>query len=598
MSLCDPPWGADLPFTPLDLAFAQFLQEREPAGDSRHAWLAALASHQLGRGHACLDLGQLAADAAGLLAWDDAASAQIPRDLADAAPRLAWAQGASSPLVLVEDGAVRRLYLRRAWSAEQRILEQLSARLARRCPPPFRLAEQLDALFTSPVPAGLPDWQRVACEVAASHYFTVITGGPGTGKTTTVTRLLALLASDARARGSVLRAHLAAPTGKAASRLSQSIGKRLRELPLALQEGVPTQATTLHQLLNLRGTSRAAPTPQLATDLVIVDEASMVDLEMMARLLDAVPRNARLVLLGDKDQLASVEAGAVLAQLCERPQLAAQIVTLQYSHRFANDSGIGRWAQVVNAGDASQAAALWQQLPRWSSLGEAPMQRLAPARLPDAQFTAAVRAGWSAWREQLADLVARREACSDAEAIELLEAFAAFQVLGALRQGPWGTEQLNGLIARSLGFGRERWYAGRPVMVTHNDYTLKLMNGDVGLTLPREGGALRVAFLDAEGALRWVLPSRLEGVETVFAMTVHKSQGSEYGEVLLVLPDQASPVLTRELLYTGITRAMRRLTLLVPERKVLLEAVRRRVRRSGGLVDGPLGRSAQGPLTG
>ena len=576
---------AELPFTALDRAFASFLAEREPAADERHLWLAALASHQLGRGHACLDLAQLTQDAAALLAWDARSVQQIPPDLAQAADSLPWVTGAASPLVRVQLAGAQRLYLRRAWSAEQRILQSVAARLAQRCVPPADLAGQLDRLFPASPPAGETDGQRRACEVAAANYFAVITGGPGTGKTTTVTRLLALLASDARARGTTLRAHLAAPTGKAASRLSQSIGARLRDLPGPMQTDVPTQATTLHKLLGLRGTERGREVAPLATDLVVIDEASMVDLEMMARLLQAVPLGARLVLLGDKDQLASVEAGAVLAQLCERPQLAAQIVTLRHSHRFADDSGIGRWAKVVNAGEDAKVAGLWQRLPHWSVASQEPVQRITPQRLPDGQFTAAVCSGWSAWRVALATQLQSHAMCSDAQALALLEQFASFQVLGALRQGPWGTEQLNALIARSLGFPREEWYAGRPVMVTHNDYTLKLMNGDVGLALPREG-SLRVAFRDAQGALRWVLPQRLENVETVFAMTVHKSQGSEYGEVLLVLPDQPSPVLTRELLYTGITRAMGRLTLVVPERKVLTAAVCERVRRSGGLIDG------------
>jgi exodeoxyribonuclease V alpha subunit len=312
----------------------------------------------------------------------------------------------------------------------------------------------------------------------------------------------------------------------------------------------------------------------------------MVDLEMMARLLDAVPVSARLVLLGDKDQLASVEAGAVLSQLCERASLQDQIVTLRVSHRFGAGSGIGRWAAAVNAGDAAAVLAAFDAAPRWSPTGTATIRRLEAGSLRDASLAACVAAGWSAWLDRLQAQLATRRPCSDEQAAALLAEFARFQVLAALREGPWGVTQLNARIPRALGFtSREAWYPGRPVMVTRNDYALRLMNGDIGLALPRDGG-LRVAFRDAAGALRWVLPSRLEDVETVFAMSVHKSQGSEFHDLLLVLPESSSPVLTRELLYTGITRAMSRLTLLAPSREVLRTAVGARVRRSGGLAEG------------
>jgi exodeoxyribonuclease V alpha subunit len=588
LSAAATPWDpacTELPLTLLDRAFARFLAEREPSQDPRHAWLAALASHQLGRGHACLDLTQLDAAASELLAWDAAALRALPARLAESAATLPWCRGVASHLVLDKATAPRRLYLRRAWLAEQRILARLAERQVLPVEPPAQLDALLDRLFPQPPAEGGTDWQRQACASAARHRFTVITGGPGTGKTTTVVRLIALLAADARARGRPFVAKLAAPTGKAASRLSQSIAAQLERLPAELAAGLPTAASTLHKLLGVRGDARDACPAPLAADLVVVDEASMVDLEMMARLLDAVPVTARLVLLGDKDQLASVEAGAVLSQLCERPSLQNQIVTLQVSHRFTADSGIGRWASRVNAGDAAAVLADFDATPAWSPTQNASVTRLRAPSLRAVDLDACVRAGWSAWRARLAPLVASQGSCSDAGADALLTDFAAFQVLAALREGPWGVAQLNARIARCLGFtSRETWYAGRPVLLTRNDYALGLMNGDIGLALPREGG-LRIAFRDMAGALRWVLPSRLEDVETVFAMTVHKSQGSEFRDLLLVLPDTPSPVLTRELLYTGITRAMSRLTLLAPSREVLRAAIGARVSRSGGLAD-------------
>jgi len=571
-----------LPFSPLDRAFAAFLARRQPATDPRHVWLAALASHQFGRGHACLDLLALAGAPGELLAWNQADIDLLPADLAAASVGLPWTQGGpTSPLVLEGPTGAGRLYLRRAWQDEQTILARLAERQSLPVDPPARLAERLDALFGDMTGPGVM-LQRQACEVAARHRFTLVTGGPGTGKTTTVVRLLALLAAAARDRGQPFVARLAAPTGKAASRLSQSIGGQLARLPAGYADGVPTEASTLHKLLGLKGDDADRPPTPVVADVVVIDEASMIDLGMMARLLDAVPASARLILLGDKDQLASVEAGAVLAQLCARTSLAPQTVTLTYSHRFGADSAIGLWASRVNAGEADTVVADFKSLPGWSPEGIDAIRRLAGDGR--AQLADVVRQGWADWHNRLALLRDSGRDCDEVAAGSLLEAFAAFQVLCALREGPQGVGALNARVEQALGFdARDGWYAGRPVMVTRNDYALKLMNGDIGLCLPRDGGR-RVAFRDAEGRLRWVLPSRLEDVETVFAMTVHKSQGSEWPDLLLALPAQPAPVLTRELLYTGLTRAKQRLTLLAPSREVLRQAVEKQVRRSGGLA--------------
>ena len=570
------------PLTALDQAFVRFLSARQPSADPRHLWLAALASHQYGRGHACLDLAALAASPADLLGWKTDALDRLPADLASAAGSLPWCQGGStSPLVLAGAPAAGRLYLRRAWQAEQTILARLVERQALPLDPPAQLGERLDALFQGMTGPGVT-LQKKACEVAARHRFTLVTGGPGTGKTTTVVRLLALLAAAARDRGQPFVARLAAPTGKAASRLVESIGKQLAALPAGYAEGVPTEATTLHKLLGLRGDDADRPLAPIVADAVVVDEASMIDLGMMASLLTAVPLSARLILLGDKDQLASVEAGAVLAQLCARASLADQTVTLTHSQRFGADSAIGRGATRVNAGDAGAVTDDFKALPVWSPGSAASVYRLAGDLR--AQLPAVVHQGWAAWRARVNALRASGHDCDDATALALLDDFGQFQILCALREGPEGVRALNAQVEKALGFdARESWYVGRPVMVTRNDYALKLMNGDIGLCLPRDGGK-RVAFRDAEGRLRWVLPSRLDDVETVFAMTVHKSQGSEWPELLLALPGKAAPVLTRELLYTGLTRAKQRFTLLAPDVGVLGDTVKRRVRRSGGLA--------------
>ncbi len=626
-------WAQTAPLTGLDKSLANLLQSKQPSDDPRHVWLAALTSHQWGRGHACLDLTALPSEAAALLGWSDEQVALLPTDLHNAAATLPWTQGEASPLVLVQ-GADKeqennpadnahgdRLYLRRAWAAEQAIRQHITQRLAIPCDVPADLQQRLDALFrpistANTVTGAEPDMQRLACEVAAQNRITLITGGPGTGKTTTVVKLLALLVGTAQ---SDLQIHLAAPTGKAAARLTESIRNALRKMPAELQARIPTQAQTLHRLLQTN--SRANPANALATDVVVVDEASMIDLEMMARLLQAVPPSARLILLGDKDQLASVEAGAVMSQLCTGALLRAQTVTLTHSHRFDAQSGIGQWAQAVNhtsANNTPALKALWKTAPDWlatlplqqrldGDMPEPDVTRLQLSSASDPQLAVGLRHGWRHW---LALLDAHRPSktraaapCRDEQALALLNAFTEFCVLCAVREGPLGVTQLNPHIERALGLGDNIWYAGRPVMVTRNDYALNLMNGDIGLCLPDANGVLRVAFpASAEPSnppktqpspVRWVMPSRLESVETVFAMTVHKSQGSEFTHVLLALPAQESPVLTRELVYTGLTRARERLTLWAPNVGLLWNACARRVMRAGGL-DHPdsTGRSA------
>ena len=569
-----------LPFTGLDVGFANFLQQQQPSHDPRHVWLAALTSHQWGRGHACLDLSALSEQADTLLGWGAADVQHLPKGLAQAAASLPWVQGDTSPLVYHPSSQL--LYLRRAWHAESLIRSNIQPRLALPQKVPSDVQQQLDLLFPNTPPH---DPQRHACALAAQHNITLITGGPGTGKTTTVVRVLALLIKHTP---TPLRIHLAAPTGKAAARLSESITRALGQLPADVRASIPTQAQTLHRLLP----TQTQPT-LLATDVVVVDEASMVDLEMMSRLLQAVPLHARLILLGDKDQLASVEAGAVMSQLCTGPLLQQQTATLTHSHRFDAKSGIGQWAQAVNQdNNLHPLQALWEQAPEGFAAtphDDAPQVcRLRWPSVTSPSWAAGLR---HAWHDYLSQLQALRNTsgCSNTQASQLLQAFAQFAVLCAVREGPWGVAHFNRQIAAALQLNplghANDWYVGRPVMVTRNDYALGLMNGDIGICLADAQGALRVAFADSQQAegVRWVACTRLDQVETVFAMTVHKSQGSEFNHVLLVLPAQSSPVLTRELVYTGITRAKQRLTLWAPQPQVLLQACARRVWRSGGL---------------
>lgn len=535
------------------------------------------------------------------------------------------------------------LYMRRYFSYQQHIafyLEQSSERSQqlRQAINPALLNQLLDPLFPviGPVTTAAvePDWQRLSCAIAASSSFSVITGGPGTGKTTTVVKLLLVLQQLQQHQGAApLTIQLAAPTGKAAVRLRSSIRTTLDKLPASaeIKSQVPTDVSTLHKLLGARAQSRQfkqnALEP-LALDLLVVDEASMLDVELMAALLSALPVHARLILLGDKDQLASVEAGALMAELCQwaeqghyLPETAAwlnqlsvaaipeslvsdkgkaleqQIGMLRVSHRFDPGSGIAKLANAVNSGQSAEVTAICQadyadlqylEAAEFRQLKQFVLTGQVKSQIKDA-------AGFSFYLQTVAQSPAldASEQAIENWAQQVLADFSAFQLLCAVRQGPLGVEQVNlsvekmlhqaGLIQQS-----SQWYAGRPVMVTQNDYALGLMNGDVGICLlrPYQGKLmLAVAFAseDSSKAVRWVLPSRLQQVETAYAITVHKSQGSEFRHAVLVLPDHFSPVLTRELIYTGITRAAKLFSLVCAKPDLLALAIEQKVQRHGAV---------------
>ncbi|GGX88781.1 hypothetical protein GCM10007160_15350 [Litchfieldella qijiaojingensis] len=784
----------------LDRAFVAFLHREVPDAPAPLLLAAALASHQLGRGHVCLDLAHTldAPDLALSLPpeGDDGSEAPpLPSQVLDgltlaewqtalAHPELVANSPGNTPLVAIDHTNGTRLYLRRYWQYEQDIRQQIAARLtdatdatcrsdrgrdgADRRPddttaqpsgnapeettapcrsgrgrdganrrldnaaaPPSgnapegtpdtcrsdrgrdgaaRRPDDATAPPSGNAPEGTPDtcrsdrgrdgagrrpdnttalatilgtlfpasdktpydWQKTACALASRSRFAVITGGPGTGKTTTVVKLLALLQTLALSESErPLRIRLAAPTGKAAARLNESIAGQVDGLklegvsdsPEALKQAIPTEVTTLHRLLGSRPDTRHfrhhAGNP-LPLDVLVVDEASMVDVEMMASVLTALPSRARLILLGDKDQLASVEAGSVLGDLCARADgghytpdtaewlqaatgqtlpegvidpngqpLDQAIAMLRISHRFDASSGIGQLASAVNAdqpdNEKRQAvqrildhgyadlAHLRLRTAKHGNASDNALETLVVNGNPQGFLNAGQGrtlkgqpllppTGYRHYLETLHDqrppLDAPQEAF-DRWAQAVLEAHGNFQLLCALRRGPWGIEGLNERIRQALerhGLidskeGKRLWYLGRPVLVTKNDYGLGLMNGDIGITLalphPHEPGrsVLRVAFPtgDKDKPIKWVLPSRLQAVETVYAMTVHKSQGSEFIHTALLLPDAPNPILTRELVYTGITRARHWFTLVESVRGILQEAMQRRVLRVSGL---------------
>jgi len=651
----------------LDKAFVAFLHELEPQSDPLVLLAAALTSHQLGHGHVCLDLLETLKEPDFALSLPPEGDVQtgsmlLPSQLLEALEGAHWCKAlASSPLVALaaqgrEEALQRplvlsgkRLYLRRYWAYERRIDSALRQRLATAEIAPDDLPERLTALFGPARAGAVIDWQKLACALATRGAFSIVTGGPGTGKTTTVVRLLALLQAPAVEAGKPLRIRLAAPTGKAAARLTESISAQVRSLEVAdnVRERIPSEVTTVHRLLGSRpGTRhfRHHAGNRLPLDVLVVDEASMIDLEMMANLLDALPMHARLVLLGDKDQLASVEAGAVLGDLCRDAEggwydrhtlswlesvsgealsgsglqedtegahpLAQQVVMLRHSRRFGEGSGIGQLARQVNQQQPEQARKLLAARTHadlFSLALKGEQDRALERLLLEGHGEEAQGDGAQGYRHYLSLLRAQRPAAGieledprwTAWAQQVLHAFDAFQLLCAVRKGPWGVEGLNQRVTGALLKARlidsdQQWYEGRPVLMTRNDYGLGLMNGDIGiaLKLPERDAdgsgrqVLRVAFPrnDGQGGVRFVLPSRLNDVETVYAMTVHKSQGSEFAHTALILPDALNPVLTKELIYTGITRAKDWFSLIEPRAGVFEEAVRRKVKRLSGLM--------------
>ncbi|WP_158291691.1 exodeoxyribonuclease V subunit alpha [Lampropedia puyangensis] len=690
----------------VDVAFAQWVQQQDAQCHRALPVAVSVLCALEGRGHSCLELADVHGRLAQWLDWPrDMAAQTALRQLLALLPtqKQPWLTVLQSPLIAITAagggvmhkdptgqesqsdtpmllavnarGEPQRLYLRRYFQFEQAAAHGLLARvqpIASQVQTGFareeQIAEVLGQLFPS---AGggqtPPQWQKMACALALRQRLGVITGGPGTGKTYTAARLMAaaLALADDPAQ---LRIRLAAPTGKAAARLSESLQQALQDLPPAVRSNtalfdalnrIPA-ARTLHSLLGVRPGTRqlrhdgAHP---LALDWLIVDEASMVDLEMMAALLQAMPPHAHLVLLGDKDQLDSVEAGAVLGDVCEgaqqghysaetaaylqrtcaesvpeamlqpeadaqpAPALSQAIAMLRESRRFGgmigqlalavqrNDGAHMQalmtqlqslqpdartvfwkeqateqdarqvfWGQGHNSGMSAEGygalAALLKAMPRWPSAK-------VPAAGPDDESWLAWQGAHAQWARQLLDTLAR------------------FRILCATRQGTWGVDGMNALViqalrAAGLPVKNQGWFVGRVVMVTRNDASLGIFNGDVGIALPAANNRqqLRVYFpqtgLDAQGlpvqSIRSIAVSRMQHVETAFAMTVHKSQGSEFAHVLLCLPGYSSPLLTRELLYTGLTRAKKYFSYLSAQTGAWQQAMAQSTLRTSGLV--------------
>jgi exodeoxyribonuclease V alpha subunit len=515
----------------------------------------------LADGHVCVDAAQDATVRAAL---------PVLRELRG----VVGTPGAPAPLMLDED----RLYLGRYWQYEQTVATLLRRLAAPVVPMPgaTMLGTHLRALF----PGGAVQGEHAFAALgAAVRNLAVISGGPGTGKTTTVSRILALKVLLQPA-GTPYTIRLAAPTGKAADRLREAIAsaKTQMELPAGVLARIPEEASTIHRLLGIKDASgqpqRSAEDP-IPADLVVLDEASMIDLSLMAKVVAALRPGAGLILLGDKDQLDAVQPGSVFGELCTEPLyslgflklaeavqgapraaaspagggLQDALFRLTRSYRFREEAGIGSFARAVNAGDEAAAVRILQN----DDSGE--------LRWTDTDGAAGTTFPADAVAHWLRPYFDRIQHGGTEE--ECLRLFSAFRLLTPLREGPGSVDELNDrteqwLRREGLVTGGSGWYPGKPVMITANNYTLGLYNGDVGVTMQGTDGNLRVVFAGTGGTFRTYAPSRLPAFDRAYATTVHKSQGSEFDEVLLLLPVADSPVVTRNLLYTAVTRARHR----------------------------------------
>lgn len=525
--------------------------------------------------------------------------------------------GDCKPLQLFE----QRLYFSRLATYEQTVADRLCQMSERELNIEHQKLTDLLALYFPTQKEIEIDWQKVACAIAATKGFSVITGGPGTGKTTTVTKLIAILQSLYEA--APLSIKLVAPTGKAAARLSESIlgaKNQLTHIPADIKSLIPDSAQTIHRLLGVKPFTnkfRHNQVNPLHVDVLIVDEASMVDLSLMAKLIEALPSHARLILLGDKDQLASVDTGSVMSDLCQglalgrvpnysqsrcaelnqlcfnsEPKLISNNITefkladciafLQHSYRFDSHSGIGQLALAVNTNNTRLLNYVEQES----------MQGHFADVILDYDFVGkpienVVKRAVEHYSAYL-NLIIQGANVADVHA-----AFANYQLLAAVREGDYGVNSLNQRIERALQHQglitvspNQRHYCGMPIMVNQNDYQLKLFNGDIGILMPDKNGQLKAIFIDEQKNVRAFSPARLPAHDKVFAMTIHKSQGSEFSYTEMVLPPlkQATLGINRQLVYTGITRA-KNIFELVADKKVLQLAMTKTVSRASSLYE-------------
>ncbi|NBM95524.1 exodeoxyribonuclease V subunit alpha [Proteus penneri] len=617
---------------PLDLRFAQMLVEDE---NPILLFVFAYLSAQTGAGHVCLPLNIIQKDQLfdgrqkefALEIWQKMgkpSAKKIVEELTHCHCVNQSRDDPSFPIILDNE----YLYLQRMWSYEEKVAQFFRREQAIVDIDENELIKVLNQLFPATKENQETNWQKVAASVAITSPISIISGGPGTGKTTTVAKILAAFVMLTSNEKPIIQ--LAAPTGKAAARLTESLGNALAQLNLSEEENkwMPKQAQTIHRLLGAQPESqqvRYHKDNPLQLDILVVDEASMVDLPMMARLIDALPLKCHVIFLGDKDQLASVEAGAVLGDICRFSEdgfsqkrfdqinhltqgelvkstdtipvsqtpvsvVSDSLCLLRKSYRFGEDSGIGQLAFAVNKGQTKTAITLLKKAEI------SPQQLEIVLEHQDVSFIALeskesyllmIQDAVNAYREYLT--LVSQKASPDI----ILNAFNQYRLLCARREGPFGVSGLNDRIEMLLHRQRlirrptnsyQSDYIGRPIMIQRNDSTLGLFNGDIGIMLNNDEGEMKAFFQLPDGKLKAIQPSRLPQHETAYVMTVHKSQGSEFTHTALVLPDKFSPVVSRELLYTALTRAKKKLSLYASESMVRM-AIQTRIQRRSGLID-------------
>lgn len=595
-------------FSYMDIHFADFIQRLDGRNNPEIYLAAALVSNYNREGNICLDLTKIEGK---ILFADENNNAIVCPPLKKWLDELNSSStvgnpGEFKPLILDEH---YRFYLHRYWEYQHTLAKLIKTRLDTHevDSDSEKNRKILDRLFDK-TPGREIDWQKMAAFTALVKKFCVISGGPGTGKTTTLAKIMAFLIEQNE--NQPIRIALAAPTGKAASRLQEAIKitKKNLNCPESIKKLIPEEASTIHRLLGTVSNSpyfRYNAENPFPVDVMIIDEASMVDMALMSKLVQALPIDAKLILVGDKDQLASVEAGAVLGDICdtgnfhsysqqfyqnlcnvlgieqgdreiEQTPMGIQdcIIHLKKSYRFSEQSGIGAISQSVNNGDGHTAI----QILRDEKYPDAKWQPLPDANVLPRILKNKIVRGFMSY-------------LTETDPLKIFHLFDKFRILCAVRGGFYGVNRVNDIVENILAGEKliekeKSWYHGRPVLITVNDYNLNLFNGDVGIALrdSESNDDIRVFFIGADHTIRKFHPLRLPQHETVFAMTVHKSQGSEFENVLLLLPDADSSVLSRELIYTGITRARKHVEVWGVE-QIFKNAVARRIERTSGLRD-------------
>jgi exodeoxyribonuclease V alpha subunit len=584
-------------FSSFDLHFANFLYSLDTTKNPLVYISTALTSSALRDGHTCFDLS--------LLAEKQFTYQALPFSIDFFPSVFLWCKALLCSNIVGKPGDYKpliidnnRLYLHRYWNYEQKLVKSLLSGIDTIVSPDFiKYKDQISSFF-NPSEDHL-DFQHIAALVSLVNKYTIITGGPGTGKTTTVAKILIILLT---AYGTRKRIALAAPTGKAAARLSSSITQALPAItcPNEIKNCIPTQATTLHRLL---GTISHSPEfiynalNPLPYDIVVVDEASMIDLALMSKLVTALSPECKLILLGDKDQLSSVEAGSVLGDICDtgtphsftsdfskslqsivpkfivsdctEPEFANCIVTLQKSYRFDDSSGIGLLSKAINDGNSDlafdilsnseQQECVFRPLSTQTDF-KIMLQKFAnnyfnPLQKPNGPHT-------------------------------LFSCLDSFRILCAVRQGPFGVESINEQVTSILQKKSDstQVYHGKPIIITSNNYSLNIFNGDTAIIVQdiSDPTNFKVAFRNQDNSIRYLALRQIVSWETAYSLTVHKSQGSEFDSVLLILPAVQSPVLTRELLYTAVTRAKKKVEIWgTPQ--ILKSCINSQIIRTSGL---------------